>query len=103
MAYIIEVTPQAEEDISRLDKTIAQNIADKIDWLSENIELIIPAPLKGKFKGKYKLRVGDWRIIYSYIINIHLKRLRYMLLDIAVKSIKYDTQLLWHHSVPPNP
>ncbi len=66
MAYIVEFTPQAEEDILRLDKTIAQNIANKIAWLSQSIELITPTPLKGKFKGKYKLRVGDWRIIYSY-------------------------------------
>ena len=66
MSYKVEFTLQAEEDLSRLDKTIAQNIAHKIDWLSQNIENIIPAPLKGKFKGKYKLRVGDWRIVYSF-------------------------------------
>lgn len=65
MAYKIEFTPQAEEDLARLDKTVAQNISHKIDWLSHNIEPIIPAPLKGKLKGKFKLRVGDWRIIYS--------------------------------------
>ena len=66
MSYKVEFTLQAEEDLSRLDKTIAQNIAHKIDWLSQNIENIIPAPLKGKFKGKYKLRIGDWRIVYSF-------------------------------------
>lgn len=66
MSYKVEFTPQAEEDISRLDKTIAQNIAHKIDWLSQNIENITPAPLKGKFKGKYKMRVGDWRVVYSF-------------------------------------
>lgn len=65
MAYKIKFTPQAEEDLSRLDKTIAQHIANKIDWLSQNIQSMVPAPLKGKFKGKYKLRVGDWRIVYS--------------------------------------
>ena len=66
MGCAVDFTPQAEEDISRLDKTITRNIANKITWLSENIEFIIQAPLKGKFKGKYKLRVGDWRIVYSY-------------------------------------
>jgi len=81
MAYSVEFTPQAEEDLSRLDKTIAQYIANKIDWLSQNIESILPAPLKGKFKGKYKLRVSDWRIIYSFehssqIITIYAVRHR---------------------------
>lgn len=49
MTYSVELTLQAEEDFARLDKTIAQYIADKIDWLSQNIESIIPAPMKGKF------------------------------------------------------
>jgi hypothetical protein len=49
-------TPQAEKDLARLDKIVAQSIAKKIDWLAHNIENIIPIPLKGKFKDKYKLR-----------------------------------------------
>jgi mRNA-degrading endonuclease RelE of RelBE toxin-antitoxin system len=55
MPYLV-FTPQAEKDLARLDKIIAQNIANKIDWLAHNIENIIPIPLKGKFKDKYKLR-----------------------------------------------
>ncbi len=66
MQYKIKFTLQGEEDLARVDKTIAQNIANKIDWLSQNIENINPAQLKGKFKGKCKLRVGDWRVIYSF-------------------------------------
>jgi len=81
MSYKVEFTLQAEEDLSRLDKTIAQNIAHKIDWLSQNIENITPAPLKGKFKGKYKMRVGDWRVVYSFensnqIITVYAVRHR---------------------------
>ena len=60
-----EFTLQAEEDFTRLDRTVALHIADKIEWLSQNMEGIVPAPLKGNFKGKYKLRVRDWRVIYS--------------------------------------
>lgn len=65
MEFAIEFTTKAEEDLSRIDKTPAQAVANKIAWLSQNIESITPVPLKGKFKGKYKLRVGDWRIVYS--------------------------------------
>jgi len=72
MKYSVELTPQAEEDLLRIDKSIARNIVNKIDWLSQNIESIIPAPLKGKFKGKYKLRVGDWRIVYSVDHSAHI-------------------------------
>lgn len=42
MTYSVELTLQAEEDLLRLDKSIAQNIANKIDWLSQSIESIIP-------------------------------------------------------------
>ncbi len=55
MTYSVKFTLQAEEDLARLDKTIAQHVSNKIDWLSQSIEYIIPAPLKGKFTGKYKL------------------------------------------------
>ncbi|MBF0542664.1 MAG: hypothetical protein HQK91_14585 [Nitrospirae bacterium] len=34
MKFEIDFTPQAEDDLIRLDKTIAQNILNKIDWLS---------------------------------------------------------------------
>jgi len=66
MHYTVNFTPQAVEDLSRLDKMVAQNIANKIDWLSKNVENISPAPLKGRFKDKYKLRIGGWRVIYSF-------------------------------------
>jgi mRNA interferase RelE/StbE len=66
MNFRVEFTPQAEEDILLLDKSVAQLIVNKIDRLSQSIENIVPTPLKGKFKGKYKLRAGDWRIIYSF-------------------------------------
>ena len=81
MPYSVEFTVRAEEDMGRLDKAIAQNIANKIEYLSQNMESITPASLKGEFKGKYKLRVGDWRVIYSFehssrIISIYSVRHR---------------------------
>ncbi len=84
MIYSVEFTLQAEEDFARLDKTIAQHIADKINWLSQNIEFIIPAPLKGKFKSKYKLRVGDWRVIYS---------LNHSSLIITIYAVKHRSEV----------
>jgi len=84
MPYLVELTPQAEKDLSDLDKSVAQNIVNKIDWLSQNAESIIPFPLKGKFKGKYKLRAGDWRIVYSFE---HASRI------IAIYAIKHRSEV----------
>jgi len=33
----------------------------KLEWLRENFSLITPEPLKGEFKGLFKLRIGDYR------------------------------------------
>jgi mRNA interferase RelE/StbE len=34
-------------------------------WFSENFERLVPDPLSDEFKGAYKLRVGDWRVVYT--------------------------------------
>jgi mRNA interferase RelE/StbE len=70
------ILPKALQDLSRLDKPAAQRVVDKITWLSENIESITPMTLKGGLSRFYKLRAGDWRIIYDInpsekIITIH--------------------------------
>lgn len=77
MSYKVDFTPQALEDILKLDRVIAERVIKKIDWLSENFEIINPQPLRGKFQGAYKLVVGEWRVIYKVnyndkIIIVHL-------------------------------
>jgi len=44
---------------------VAERILRKLEWFSKNFERIVPEPLGGEFKGTYKLRVGDWRVIYT--------------------------------------
>jgi mRNA interferase RelE/StbE len=52
----VEFTSEAEDDLSRISKSIAQRILKKIRWLAENFEMVTPEPLTGGFKGLYKLR-----------------------------------------------
>jgi len=74
----VEFTSEAESDLARLSKTIAQRILKKIRWLAENFEDVTPEPLIYEWKGLYKLRVGDYRVLYSFshserrIIVVHL-------------------------------
>ena len=75
--YKVELTPTALKDLSQLDPIVAQRICKKIDWLAKNFESIAPEPLKGNFEGVYKLRIGDWRVIYevdskSKLTRVHL-------------------------------
>ena len=61
----IEWTESAIEDIKKLDKQISQRVLTRITWFSTNFERVIPEPLTGDFKGAFKLRIGDWRVIYT--------------------------------------
>jgi mRNA interferase RelE/StbE len=75
--YRVDFTPQALEDVSKLDRIISERVIKRLEWLSQNIELINPQALKGKFQGMFKLVVGDWRVIYTAdftnkLITVHL-------------------------------
>ena len=64
--YQIDFTSNAESDLARLDAQIAQRVLNKLRWLAENFDVIKPEPLAGQWQGAYKLRVGDYRVLYTY-------------------------------------
>jgi len=61
----VKFTIEAEEDLDKLDKQIRNRVIGKILWLKDNFDQLLPLPLGGKWQGFFKLRVGDWRIIYE--------------------------------------
>jgi mRNA interferase RelE/StbE len=63
--FHVEFTPTAASDLERLNKATAQRILAKIRWLAENFETKVPEPLTGQFEGIFKLRLGDYRILYT--------------------------------------
>ena len=65
MSYQVEVLPEAAETIRRLDTTVSRRILLRLKWLSINFESIQPQRLTGKLRNMYKLRVGDYRLLYS--------------------------------------
>jgi len=74
--YRVIILPVALKDLSKLDKTVAQRVSDKLTRLQENIEALNLLPLTGTFSGFYKLKVGDHRITYEIshkekVISVH--------------------------------
>jgi len=55
----------ALEDLEHIDPAIAKRIVQKISWLGENFSSIVPERLREEFSGLYKLRVGDYRVVYA--------------------------------------
>ena len=49
-----------------LDAAIAQRVLNKIRWLAENCDDVLHEPLSGRLQSFYKLRVGDYRVLYKY-------------------------------------
>ena len=63
--YRIEFSQKAQDQLKRLDKVVAQRVLDKLAWLKENIDDVMPQGLTRDWRGKNKLRVGDYRIVYT--------------------------------------
>ena len=61
----IEWTEGAIRDLEKLDKPIAQRILRRLAWFSKNFQRIVPEPLAGEFRGTFKLRIGNWRVVYT--------------------------------------
>lgn len=64
MAYEVEYKSSVAKDLKRLDKPVAKRIIEKL----ERVLTVDPGcgvPLKGRFKGLLKLRVGDYRVIHA--------------------------------------
>jgi mRNA interferase RelE/StbE len=67
--YQIRVLEEASRELARLDKPVGRRIAERINWLAANLDSIRPEALTGDLIGLYKLRVGDYRVIYEVIRN----------------------------------
>ncbi|MDJ0796177.1 MAG: type II toxin-antitoxin system RelE/ParE family toxin [Calothrix sp. MO_167.B12] len=76
MSYNVEFTPTGMDSLEELTSIIQERILRKIRWLSENFDDVTPQALSAELSGLFKLRVGDYRVIYSFdtemqIMTIH--------------------------------
>ncbi len=74
-AWEIEFDEEAEKDLIRLAPDVHGRIIEKLNWLRSNFTSITPLPLHANWQGYYKLRVGDWRVVYdidwtAYLLTI---------------------------------
>jgi mRNA interferase RelE/StbE len=66
MSYLIEYEPEAIDDLEKLTRAVRERIVKKVIWLSENFEQVNPQSLTADLSGFFKLRVGDYRVIYEF-------------------------------------
>jgi len=63
--WILYFTPEAEGDLARLDVPARRRILERLAWLERNFSTIDPAPLGGTWRGFFKFRVGNRRVLYK--------------------------------------
>ena len=63
--YSVEFLTRAEDDLDGLDKSIIQRVLNRLRSLAENFDSIRPEGLTGSLAGLFKLRVGNYRVIYQ--------------------------------------
>ncbi len=67
-SWRIEIKPSAEKQYLKLDKKTRQRIKGALlDLEKEEKPLFHPRVrcLTGKLKGDYRMRVGDWRVLFT--------------------------------------
>ena len=65
MSYRIEFDPQAIEDLKGISTKVQPQILKEVNWLGLNFEQVQPKGLAENLAGFYKLRVGDYRVLYE--------------------------------------
>ena len=65
--YYVRILDSAIRELARLDKPVGRRIVERINWLALRVDEIRLEPLKGELAGLYKLRVGDYRVIYEIL------------------------------------
>ncbi len=70
--YRIDFTEDAEHDLARLDPSVRRRILKGLQRLLLHVEEVPHEALKGKFNDLFKLRVGDYRVLYDLMRADHL-------------------------------
>ena len=85
--YQVEFENSAEDDLTRLSKAVAQQVIDKLNWLSDNAGTVPHKALKHQWSGVCSLRVGSYRALYQISHEDHL----IMVLFVRHRRDVYDT------------
>ena len=84
MPFLIVFHPSVKEDIVALDKAIRERVRNTIETRLNTDPSRYGKPLRGTLAGYWKLRVGDWRVVYA----IHGQEV--VILAIKHRSLIYD-------------
>jgi mRNA interferase RelE/StbE len=65
MPYSVEFRAGAANDFSHLDTETARQVREKLNETAGNAESVRHRALTGPLRGLFRLRVGDYRVLYT--------------------------------------
>jgi len=65
--YRTRILDTATRELAQLDKPVGRRVVERIRWLAANLDQIKPEAFTGNLAGLYKLRAGDYRVIYEIV------------------------------------
>ena len=71
MLWRSRILPEAKRDIEKLDAPVRRRIYERLSWLAYHFDEVVPVALTVPFTGFFKLRTGDWRIVYEINESTH--------------------------------
>ena len=89
MAYNVKWQEKAIEDLKQVDKKSAKSIIERVKIYLPEDPISLGKPLKGIFKGLYRYRFGDYRVIYS----IDKKENTILILKIGKRKEVYNQEV----------
>ena len=69
MATVL-ITPAAQKQLDKVPRGIHGRISNLIARLERWPQVSGTKPLRGKLAGRFRLRTGDWRLIYSVVGDV---------------------------------
>jgi mRNA interferase RelE/StbE len=89
MHYQVEYTQRAIDDLADLPRVIAKRIYKKINWFAVQTKPLNFAKALNNFElGKYRFRIGDYRIVFDVDVTGTVTIL--MILRIKHRKEVYD-------------
>ena len=65
MRFVVIFHPAVKDDAADIAKAIRERIKNAIDTRLTSEPTLYGKPLRGTLAGYWKLRVGDWRVVYA--------------------------------------
>jgi mRNA interferase RelE/StbE len=65
MAYIVEFAPAARRQLRKLDRPVQVRVLRRVEKLENQLRPQTAETLKGNTETVYRVREGDYRIIYT--------------------------------------